>query len=111
MNERMCQATAIAIAFGATGTIVLFDAVRPGVGIASIVLAVALYAAGGVNDRYRLLWLPFAAVGVFLASLNFTPLDVPAEPVGLACFGICLGALLLAVGGTWLRSVAGRARP
>ena len=107
----MRRATAVAIAFVAGGTIVLFDAVRPGMGVALIVLAVALFAAGGVNAGYRLLWLPFAAVGAFLAALNFTAFSVPPEPTGLALCAVGVGVLLLAAGGGWLRSVARRARP
>lgn len=108
MDTSLRRATAVAIAAITTGTIVLLDAVRPGMGISLLVLAVALFAAGGVNEAYRLLWLPFAALGAFLTALNFTPLTVSSEPTGLALYAIGLGALLLAVGGNRLRSVAGR---
>lgn len=111
MNTGMRRATAIAIASVAAGVLILLDAVRPGMGIAMVVLAVALFAAGGVNDRYRLLWVPFAAVGAFLAALNFTPLQVPTEPTGLSLCAIGLGALLLAAGSEWLRSTSERVRP
>ncbi len=111
MNERMRLGTAVAIAFIAAGILLLFDVIRPGMGIASLVLAVALFAAGGVNAEYRLLWLPFAVVGVSLAALTFTALRVPTEPVGLLCFAVGLGALLFAAGSGWLRSVARRGRP
>lgn len=111
MNTAMRRATAVAIPFVAAGVVVLLDGVRPGMGIASIVLAVALFAAGGVNDRYRLLWVPFAAVGVFLAALNFTALQVPIEPTALGLCAVGFGALLLAVGSGWLRSTSKKVRP
>lgn len=111
MNTAMRRATAIAIPSVAAGVLILLRAVRPGMGIASIVLAVALFAAGGVNERYRLLWIPFVAIGLFLAALNFTSLNVPSEPTGLLLCVVGISALLLAAGSNWLRSVLKRVRP
>lgn len=111
MNEMMRRATAVAIPFGVGGALLLFDMVRPGMGVVSLILAIALFAAGGVNDRYRLLWVPFAAVGVFLAALNFTAFSVSREPVGLLFCMVSLVALLIAAGDDWRRSVSRRTRP
>lgn len=101
----MRRATAVAVPFVAAGVLMFLDRVRPGMGVASIVLAVALFAAGGVNDRYRLLWMPFTVVGVFLAALNFTPLGVPLVPTGILFCAVGIGALLLAAGRDWLLSL------
>jgi hypothetical protein len=107
----MRVATAVCLPAVVAGSLLLLDLVRPGMGIALLVLAVALFAAGGVNERYRSLWIPFAIIGGFLAALNFTPLDVPTETTGIALCAVAVLALVLGAGRERLGSTVRTNRP
>lgn len=101
MKATMRRATAVFVPSFLAGLVLYFGTLRVGYGIFSIIIGIALFAAGGVNDRYRLLWAPFVLVGAYLAAINFTPLSAPPPVVGglFVLFGVAV--LVVGAGMEW----------
>lgn len=90
MKTAMRRAVAVFVPSFLAGVVLYFGVLRPGYGIVLLIVAIALFAAGGVNEANRLLWVPFALVGALLAAINFAGLSVPPALTGslLVVFGV-----------------------
>ena len=102
MNTRMRRATAVFVPSFLAGLVLYFEALRPGYGVGLIVLGIALFAAGGVDDQQRLLWMPFVLVGAYLAAINFTALSAPPPLVGALLSLLGVAVLVVAAVLTWM---------
>ena len=98
MNTTTRRALAVFVPSLLAGVVLYFETLRPGYGVVLVVVAIALFAAGGIDEQHRLLWVPFALVGAALMAINFTSLAVPSPFVGaaLALFGVAVLAVAVA---------------